>query len=197
MNSAPRTLYLEPKVDLNRRYTYDELSEIIGETNRPCELWNGQLLMDDSPTWDNQKTALRFYVYLLNHVESGKLGQVIAAPMDMILSQDSVVQPDVAFLSNESLYKIQGRIRGPADLVAEVVSPQGRHRDWVKKRELYEGYGVKEYWIIDPQVRALEVFGYSSARHYESIGHYLPGETARSRLLEGFEVDVTRLLDGP
>jgi Uma2 family endonuclease len=113
----------------------------------------------------------------------------------MVLSAHRAVQPDVAFISKERLTIIQRAIMGPADLVAEVVSLGGRNRDRIEKRDLYEQYGVKEYWIIDPEPETVEVLALINGR-YELVKRSLPGEAAASRLLPGFEVSVGYLFRG-
>jgi Uma2 family endonuclease len=178
-----------------RLYTYDELVAEIPETNQPHELWDGELIMAPAPFFDHQKTVLRFYRKLDDWVSSGKLGEVITSPIDMVLSPHRVVQPDVAFIAKDRLGIIQRVIMGAADLVAEVVSLGGRNRDRIEKRDLYEQYGVKEYWIIDPEPETVEVLALENGR-YELVKRSLPGETAASRLLPGFETAVSYLFRG-
>jgi Uma2 family endonuclease len=175
-----------------RLYTYDELAAEMPETNQPHELWDGELIMAPAPFFDHQKIVLRFYRRLDDWASSRNLGEVITSPIDMVLSPHRAVQPDVAFIAKERLSIIQRVIMGPADLVAEVVSLQGRSRDRIEKRDLYEQHGVKEYWIIDPEAQTVEVLALVNGR-YELVQRSLPGETASSRLLPGFEVSVADL----
>src|ERR1035437_1522005 len=175
--------------ETQRLYSYDELAAEMHETNQPYELWDGELIMAPAPFFDHQKTVLRFYRRLDDWVSSGNLGEVITSPIDMVLSPHRAVQPDVAFIAKDRLAIIQRAILGPADLVAEVVSLGGRNRDRIEKRDLYEQHGVKEYWIIDPEAQTVEVLALVSGR-YELVQRSLPGETASSRLLPGFEVSV-------
>jgi len=185
-----------PAVPETRRlYTYDELVAEMPETNHPHELWDGELIMAPAPFFDHQKTVLRFYRRLDDWVSATDLGEVIASPIDMVLSAHRAVQPDVAFISKDRLATIQRAIMGPADLVAEVVSLGGRNRDRIEKRDLYEQHGVKEYWMIDPEPETVEVLALVSGR-YELVKRSLPGETASSRLLAGFEVSVNYLFRG-
>src|ERR1017187_2797663 len=175
-----------PSVPETRRlYTYDELVAEMPETNQPHELWDGELIMAPAPFFDHQKTVLRLYRRLDDWVSSRNLGEVITSPSDMVLSSHRAVQPDVAFIAKDRLAIIQRVIMGPADLVAEIVSLQGRSRDRIEKRDLYEQHGVKEYWIIDPEAQTVEVLALVQRGH--------PGETAASRLLPGFEVAVNYL----
>ena len=178
--------------DVRRRYTYDEIVDEMPETNQPCELWDGELIMAPAPFFDHQKTVLRFYRKLDDWVSFGKLGEVIASPIDMVLSPHRAVQPDVAFIATARLAIIQRVIRGPADLVAEVVSLEGPSRDRIEKRDLYEQHGVKEYWIIDPEPETVEVLALVNGR-YELVKRSRPGDTAASQLLPGFKVAVDYL----
>jgi len=121
------------------------------------------------------------------------LGDVIAAPMDMVLSSHRVVQPDIAFICKERFHIIKRVIEGPADLVAEIVSLGGRERDRIEKKDLYEQYGVREYWIIDPEAGTVEVFHLEN-QAYTLHGQFRAGETATSALLQEFNINVESLL---
>lgn len=98
-----------------------------------------------------------------------------------------MTQPDVAFIAQVRLNIIDRAIMGPADLVAEVVSLGGRNRDRIEKRDLYEQYGVKEYWIIDPEPETIDVLTLVHSR-YELAMRCGPGQTATSRLWPGFAI---------
>src|SRR6266576_4041096 len=178
-----------------RRYTYDELVAELPETNQPHELWDGELIISPAPFFSHQKIALRFYRTLDDWVMLRDLGEVVASPIDMVLSPHRAVQPDVAFIAKERLNIIQRVIMGPVDLAAEVISLGGRNRDRIEKRDLYEQYGVKEYWIIDPEPQMIEVLHMVNSR-YELAMRCGTGATAASCLLPGFEIKVDWLCQG-
>lgn len=180
-------------VERNRLYTYDQLVDEVPETNQPHELWDGVLTMSPTPSFHHQEIVFRFQRALHDWVTPRNLGKVVSAPIDMVLSPHRAVQPDVAFISTERLGIIQRVIRGPADLVAEVVSLQGRNRDRIEKRDLYEQHGVKEYWIIDPESQTVDVLALVNAR-YEPVDRGRLTDTAASRLLPGFELSIRALL---
>jgi Uma2 family endonuclease len=175
-----------------RLYTYEELVAELPETNQPCELWDGELIMSPAPSFYHQKILLRFYEALVTFVRNQQLGDVVTAPIDMVLSPHRTVQPDVAFISKDRLNIIQNVIMGPVDLVAEVISLGGRHRDRIEKRDLYEQYGIKEYWIIDPEPQTVDVL-FLERGQYQLAMRRGRGEIAASHLLPGFEVVVTDL----
>lgn len=178
-----------------RIWSYDELVAEMPESNQPCELWDGELVMAPMPSYYHQETAFRFARMLHKWVSERKLGKVMGLPIDMVLSPHRVPQPDVSFVSKERLHIIERVLMGPADLVAEIISPGGRTRDRIEKRDLYEQYGVKEYWIIDPEAQTAEVF-YLQEGQYLLVVRAGRGEIARSRLLEGFGVATEALFAG-
>jgi Uma2 family endonuclease len=193
MNSLLETP-LEGSSVAPRTYTYDELVAEMPETLQPHELWDGKLIMSPTPAYTHQKISLRFYRRLDDWVRKQELGEVIAAPIDMVLSEHRAVQPDVAYIAKDRLDIIKRVIMGPVDLVAEVISLGGRNRDRIEKRDLYEQHGVKEYWIIDPEPRTVDVLALENSR-YELVMRAGSGEVAKSRLLAGFEMAVDDLFE--
>src|ERR1035438_5011290 len=102
-----------PSVPETRRlYTYDELVAEMQETNQPHELWDGELIMSPTPSFLHQEIAFRFHCVLHDWVTTHKLGKVIGAPIDMVLSPHRAVQPDVAFIAKDRQAIIQRVIMG-------------------------------------------------------------------------------------
>ena len=184
------------RVPSKELYTYDELCLIMEESNQPHELWDGELIMAPAPFWNHQQISFRVGMALFSWVNKHELGEVAMAPIDMVLSPHQLVQPDVVFISKNRLHIVQGTIRGAADLVVEVISPGGRQRDRIDKKDLYEQHGIKEYWIIDPESQSVDVYHLEESRQYALSGRFLKNETAASRLLEGFQLNVRFILDG-
>jgi Uma2 family endonuclease len=190
MSAAIESKAIAPET--RRLYTYEELLAELPESNQPCELWDGELIMSPTPSFFHQEIAFRFQRALHDWVEAHKLGKVVGAPIDMVLSPHRVMQPDVVFISQERLHIIQRVIMGPVDLAAEVVSLGGRNRDRIEKRDLYEQHGVKEYWIIDPEPQTADVLVWVNGR-FELAMRSGVGQIAASRLLPGFETSLDYL----
>ncbi|PWU07983.1 MAG: hypothetical protein C5B50_30450 [Verrucomicrobia bacterium] len=178
-----------------RLYTYDEMLAEFPESNLPCELWDGEIIMSAAPSFDHQKIVGSFYRKLFAWVSERKLGEVVTAPIDMVLSPHRVMQPDVAFIAKDRLAIIGRAINGPADLVLEVISLGRRNRDRIEKRDLYEQYGVKEYWIIDPEAQTVEVLSLESGR-YRLLMRCGADQAASSRLLPGLEIPGNAIFYG-
>lgn len=85
------------------------------------------------------------------------------APMDVILSEDTVVQPDLLYVSHSRRTIVRQRIEGPPDLVVEIISGTS-HRDCVEKLDLNAKYGAGEYWIVDPQTQLIEFLVHEDGR---------------------------------
>lgn len=175
-----------------RLWTFDELLAEFGETSRPMELWDGELIMSPTPTPNHQTIVLSFARLLQDFVNARSLGKVFISPLDVILTQRRVVQPDVLFISNANMAILQDRIRGAPDLTMEVVSRTWR-RDRIDKKELYEQFGVKEYWIIDPETGSIDVFA-NVEGNFRLHVKAADADPARSKLLEGFYVSYNQLL---
>jgi Uma2 family endonuclease len=87
------------------------------------------------------------------------LGQVFIAPLDVLLSDHVVLQPDLFFVSNERASIVRdANIAGAPDLCIEVLSPGTERLDRLRKTELYARFGVPHYWIIDLSARAIEEY---------------------------------------
>ena len=175
-----------------RRYTYDELVAEMPETNLSCELWDGEVIMSPAPSFFHQEVVVRFFHQLYQWVLAHKLGKVVTGPIDMVLSPHRVTQPDIVFISRDRLGIISKAIQGPVDLAVEVISLGDRQRDRIEKRDLYEQYGVKEYWLVDPEAQTVEVLHLVNGR-YQLSARCTPGEKAASQLLPGFTVTVSEL----
>ena len=180
-------------VEKKRLWTYDELVAKTAETNQPTELWEGELIMTPAPAPKHQEVVARLARALSDHIAERDLGRVYFAPVDVVLTQRRVVQPDILYISNAKRAIIQDRIRGAPDLVVEVVSQGTWRRDHVDKKALYEQFGVLEYWIVDPEAMTIEVFGLAR-KSFGLVCRAGSGEIAASRLLVGFKVSVDEMV---
>ncbi|MCS7222286.1 MAG: Uma2 family endonuclease [Anaerolineae bacterium] len=176
-----------------RLWTYDELIAEMPETNQPSELWEGELIVAPAPTPLHQRIVFRLARLLEHFVSEHQLGEIMIAPLDVVLSPRRVVQPDIIYISNAKHHIIQDCIRGVPDLIVEVVSPGTWRRDHVDKKTLYEQFGVLEYWIVDPEARMIEVFVLEE-KSFRLLDRSGPGEPARSQLLRGLTVAVEEVL---
>lgn len=120
-------------------------------------------------------------------------GIVIVAPMDVHLDENNTVQPDIIFIRNENFHIIKNeRIEGTPDLLVEILSPSSGSHDRIRKKALYETFGVNEYWIVDPVHFTIDQFVLEQ-RKYKLNEVYGEGDTITSPILACARVDVTTL----
>ncbi|MBD3268103.1 Uma2 family endonuclease [bacterium] len=151
-----------PKLD--QTYTYADYLEWPDEER--WELLDGQpVMMVPSPGTTHQKLA-RNLTRLLGNVLVGHPCQLFPAPMDVVLSQANVVQPDV-FIVCEADKILEHAIQGAPDVIFEILSPSSQKLDRAEKRDLYERYGVKEYCIVDPALKLVEMYRLATNGFYQ------------------------------
>lgn len=131
---------------------------LLPDDGKRYEILDGDLYVTPSPTARHQKVSFNLELGLAQHVRAHKLGEVFHAPLDVILADDSIAQPDILFVSNERLPIVRDWVYGAPDLVIEILSPGTRDRDRTLKRHLYARYGVRELWLVDPEARTVETF---------------------------------------
>jgi len=122
------------------------------------EILDGDLSVTASPVPRHQRVLANLNDILRAHVRVSDLGEVLFAPIAVILADTTIVEPDLVYLASDRATLVSHRgIEGPPTLVVEVLSPSTSLRDCGIKRELYARYGVPWYWIVDPEARIVEV----------------------------------------
>jgi Uma2 family endonuclease len=158
--------------------------------NRLVEFSHGILEVLPMPSQTHQLIVLYLYRLLLNFSETRRLGMTLVAPLPVQLWPGKFREPDVVFMLAANAARRGEQYWEGADLVMEVVSSDDRRRDTETKRREYAQAGIPEYWIVDPQNEQLTVLTLDGDS-YAVVGEFAPGETAVSRLLAGFAVEVT------
>ncbi len=183
----PGTKYDSPAT----RLTYEDYCRMPAGLR--YELVEGDIRMAPSPSVFHQEVSKRLEKLLLEWVEGQGLGMVYDAPLDVVLSEHNVVQPDLLYVSRERLGIIkEANIWGAPDLVVEILSSSTAEWDRVTKRRAYERYGVKELWLVDLDGRSVEVAARRDAA-LETVQVYPLGTTLSSPILPGLVLDVNLL----
>ena len=130
---------------------------------------------------------------LIRFVEENKLGEVFDAPLDVFLSANETVQPDIFFVSQTNRKIIRDRIHGAPDLIIEILTDLSEYHELGQKRKLYEKAGVKELWVVDSMEKTIEVF-VLSGKAYETFAKVQHSGPIRSMLLPKFGVIVENIL---
>lgn len=183
---------------LVKKLTYKEFRALEFEDNdfARYELLNGEIVKKSSPSLQHQRISGNIYFAMRNYLVANPIGEVFAAPLDVVLEEHEAPQPDVFFVSKDRdfvLNEAEGVVIGTPDLIVEIISPTSVRRDRHDKKDLYEHCGVREYWLIDPQNRSIEVFAYTNNRY--QLHSFADAEgKAVSAVLPDFEIEVLALI---
>jgi Uma2 family endonuclease len=174
-----------------RTYTYTDYEKL--PEGPAWQLIDGDLVMTPAPTPFHQEVLLRMCTALREHALHRKLGLVFLAPIDVYLSDTETYQPDIIFIS-QARRSIVGekKIEGAPDVVVEILSPGSGYYDLVHKKTTYRTSGVKEYWIIDPLEKTVEVFE-NTGDEFRRICSTRERGPAASGILRGFSIEAEAL----
>lgn len=150
-------------------------------SNLHHELINGEEIMSPAPTGKHQRCVFRAAKLVERLIPSG---EVFIAPVDVYLDDENIVQPDVLWVATGSscTWVEDKYLRGAPDLVVEVFSPGTVRADRKDKFRLYEKFGVREYWMVDPDEKLLEIWQLQGGR-FALVDVFGPGDTCQSPLL--------------
>ena len=170
-----------------KKITYADYLKI--DDNNRYEIFNGELLMVPAPSTDHQEISRNIGSLIWSFVKQKGIGKVFNAPVDVVFDDDEVFQPDIVFIKSENQHIIRkSAIKGIPDLIVEIVSPSSAFYDMVEKKEVYRKYGVKEYWLVFPDEKVIEIFILGKEGYVEFCKSKKKG-MVKSNVLEGLEID--------
>ena len=176
--------------------TYEDLAA-FPEDNLRRELIGGELIVTAALSTRHQRTVGELHGRLwLYSKEHG--GAAFLAPTDVHLSGTDVLEPDVLFVTAAHQDRVEEKfVRGAPDIVVEVSSPTTRKLELVRKRELYESYGVPEYWYVDLDADRIEVYRLGDNGRYPLPQLLGRSNTLTSSHLPGLSLAVSDILGEP
>lgn len=179
-------------------YTFADV--LSWDEDERIEIISGKVFMMATPSRIHQKITGELFRQLANFLE-GKQCEVYAAPFGVRLFEqdgdseenvDTVVEPDISVVCDRSKLDKRG-CKGAPDMIVEVLSPSTLRHDRLVKLNLYQQAGVREYWIIDPENRAVQVFlqdGSGSLRICEEYGSQ---DVAKVNVLDGCFIELSKV----
>ena len=133
-----------------------------------CQLINNQLIMSPAPQNVRQVILNEINVEISLYLRKNKRGEIRIAPYDVHFSEQNILQPDLLFIENTNLDKVQkDGLYGAPDLIIEILSPTTSKLDFKEKKSVYEKYGVSEYFIIDPESKSVDSFFLNKGKYQE------------------------------
>jgi Uma2 family endonuclease len=178
-------------IRVDEKFTYQDYLHLPDDGKR-YQVIDGELCMVPAPVPRHQMVSMNLERILHDHARK-EGGRVFHAPCDVILTDVDIVQPDIFFISQERLEIIKEKnIQGAPDLVVEILSPHSEKIDRIVKSKLYARFGVKEYWIVDPDKREVTVLRLKGGS-YKSQGIFGVQDSFKSILLNGLKIEVKEI----
>ncbi|MCM1233115.1 MAG: Uma2 family endonuclease [Ruminococcus flavefaciens] len=163
------------------------------------ELINGSPVMMAPPSRAHQKISMALATQLSSYL-AGKKCEVYAAPFAVRLFEekgdrpenvDTLVEPDISVICDPSKLDDIG-CKGAPDLVMEILSPSTHRHDKLTKFNLYQRAGVREYWIVDPDSKSVQVFVLEDGR-YAAKDFGAAADKVRVNVLEDCSIDLVQV----
>lgn len=147
-----------PEIIEELKLTYTDILS-LGESNQRMELLDGEFIMSAMPSSKHQRIATTIGFMLEAYSQSRNTGIVLSSPIDVVISESIVLQPDVSYLSFERSNIDDGKkYTASPDLVVEILSESTEERDRTFKFREYARGGAKEYWLVSPEKKEIEVY---------------------------------------
>ena len=180
------------------KLTYDDFVHFPDDGKRH-ELIDGEHYVTPSPNLKHQSIVMNLTGLIWSYLRENKVGVVFGSPLDVVFSHFDVVEPDLLFVSEARRKVLTAKnIQGAPDLVVEVGSPSTRRRDERLKHQLYERFGVSEYWVVDPDIEIIKVYRLTDSR-YTRVSELTLGanDVLTTPLLPGLELPLAEIFAEP
>ncbi len=192
---------MELNLDLNKKYTYADYLTWLDDKRR--ELINGFIkMMTPAPKRIHQEISGNLYGDLKYYLKK-KNCKVYHAPFDVRLVEndekgdkqiENVVQPDITVICDLSKLDDRGCLGAP-DFIIEIVSPASSKTDLKDKYQLYEKFGVKEYWIVHPDSQAVYQYVLNADGKYEQKGIYVKDDKISPHIFPELKIDLNYVFE--
>ncbi|GHV94752.1 hypothetical protein AGMMS50293_10720 [Spirochaetia bacterium] len=192
MSDAARKIIEDNGVQGRSKYTYADYKAWELEEGERFELVDGVAFAMSAPNDQHQAISMEICRQMANFLH-GKPCKVRSAPYDVRLfyeedeSDDTVVQPDISVICGKEKRGPEG-CRGAPDLVVEILSASNMSEDMVRKFNLYLEAGVREYWVVSPVYKTVQVFVLQDGEYRGKVYH--ADASVPSSVLEGLLVSL-------
>ena len=150
------------------------------------ELMDGVPVIKPSNTSSHQQVSGNLVMSIFEKVKLEQSGHVFHAPFDVVFDEENALVPDLIFISNgrQDIIDPDGPVYGAPDLIIEIISPGTARYDRRDKKDIYERFQVKEYWIADPKNASIEVYNLVEGR-YKLVSYAASEGAIESQVLPG------------
>ncbi len=176
---------------LDDHFTYADY--LTWDDGKRWEIIDGEVWdMTPAPTLKHQRISRNLFYRLVAFLD-GKTCEVFDAPTDVVLDEDTVVQPDILVVCDHSKLT-DACVKGAPDLIVEILSPSTGVKDRREKKKLYERFGVLEYILVDPMNETVERYTLTEGR-YGSPDVFGWNETMTLTLFPELELKLWEIFD--
>lgn len=180
-------------IEAIEKMTVGAFQEMTFDDDNYYELLNGEIVRKKAPTPQHQEAVGNLFTIFNNYAKEKQLGKCYTSPIDVFFDDYNCTQPDILFIKTDRAFIITNNgIEGAPDLVVEVLSPSTFRYDRKEKMAIYKQFGVKEYWIVDTNNRAIEVYVLQDGL-YDMQFFAIEEGTIESSVLEGLKLDITQV----
>jgi Uma2 family endonuclease len=152
---------------LKRPETMVDVYRLLPE-GTPIQVIDNEFYMSPAPNFTHFNTVDGIIDALKKAVVTKNSGRVIFAPVDVFLGDKNAIQPDIFYIDNDNSHIIsENGIYGAPDIIIEVLSPGNQNADLVKKKMVYEEFGVKEYFIVNPDDQHVITYWLDNEKYQE------------------------------
>lgn len=178
---------------ISTKYTHADLL-VMPDDGKRREILDGELIVSPSPLLLHQRIVRRLLDAFGRYLDRHPVGEILVSPLDVIFGDLDVFEPDLIFVRNENRGILQDWVRGAPDLVIEVLSPSSMSMDRGPKLKAYARFGVPEYWIVDPDAHAIEVYR-PGGGGYELVSICGEHDSVTSPLLPRFVLPAAQVFE--
>jgi len=184
---------MQPAYQPDGRLTYEDFLR-FPDDGRRHELIDGEHYVTPSPNTRHQRLVVRLTAALTTHLAAyPDRGEVFVAPFDVVFGHFDVVEPDLLFIAADQHEIVtEKHVRGAPALVVEVLSAGTRRADEKTKYRLFDRAGVREYWLIDPELDLVKVFRRDATGAFPRVAELAKdtGDTLTTPLLPAFSLPL-------
>lgn len=180
----------------SKKLTYEEFLEQTKDVER-AEFIDGDIYLLASPSPEHQRISFKLCLKLGNFFTNSQC-EVFSAPLDVVFEcnetgEIQVVQPDIMVICDKSKFTTNS-YKGIPNIIIEILSPSTTAKDTIKKMDLYMRYGVKEYWIVKPKSKIIEVYYLEDGVYTEPMA-YSKDDIARSNIFEDLSIELKSIFE--
>lgn len=176
-----------------KKKTWEEFLELDKNSEEYFEYVDGEIYNHASPSTIHQKISVNLTAEFRNYFKNTQC-DLFHAPFDVQLKNDqeeysNKVIPDITVVCDKSGLNDENYIGVPT-LIVEILNPSNQAHDLITKMNLYQRFGVKEYWIINPKFNSVQIYALNEEDLYEQVGVYKNEEIVSSSVFESLKINL-------